>query len=137
ITAEQIAPWYDVAARYFDAGPAQFTSPLDGLAAAGNCRLDRLERWSEARDLRRLHAKKLFEDPGLRIHLGAVATGIDIDPATGCADRLVVATRSGTPVRLRASAFILACGGLETARLLLASRRDMPLLFGGGAGPLG
>src|SRR5712691_601925 len=73
ITAREIAPWYDEAARYFAAGPAEYTAPLAGLATAGDCRLDRLERWSDTPNLRRLHAAALADDPGLRIHLGAVA----------------------------------------------------------------
>src|SRR5260370_9251482 len=63
ITAQEIAPWYDSAARYFAAGPAQYTAPLAGLAATGDCRLDRLERWSDAPSLRQRHAASLAGAP--------------------------------------------------------------------------
>jgi choline dehydrogenase-like flavoprotein len=139
LTHDAIRPWYATAARYLDCGPPQFEEVLELLAGGGNaeCRLDRLERWSEARDLRRLHAETLENDPGLRVCLGAVATGIDLDPASGRATGLHVALADGRRAVLRAGAIVLACGGLETTRLLLAAQGEYPQAFGGENGPLG
>jgi len=108
-------------------------------SAAGltECRIDRLERWSERRNLRELHGQALIGDPGLKILLGAVATKIEIDPVAGRVTGIAVALPSRERVTLRARAIVLACGGLETARLMLASRMDQPRLFGGSEGMLG
>lgn len=133
----EIAPWYETGMRYLNAGAPAFSAPLPAVAAMAECRIDRLERWSERRNLRRLHAAALERDPGLRILLGAVAVGIAVDPVTGHVAGVTVCLASGARTVLRARAVVLACGGLETTRLLLAARIDRPRLFGGGATMLG
>jgi choline dehydrogenase-like flavoprotein len=131
----EIAPWYDCAIRYLDAGEPGFSAPL--ATADEECRFDELERWSEGRDLRRIHAGALETDPGLQIWLGAACTGLDIDPENGQVTGITVATASGERAVLTARAIVLACGGLETTRLLLVARTAQPRLFGGEGGPLG
>jgi choline dehydrogenase-like flavoprotein len=131
----EIAPWYDRALRYLDAGEPVFSAPL--AASDPECRFDELERWSEGRDLRRIHAGALEGDPGLRIWLGAVATGLDIDRESGRVAGVTVATASGERAVLKARSVVLACGGLETTRLLLAAQTAHPRMFGGADGPLG
>jgi len=134
---DEIRPWYDVGMRYLNAGAAQFSAPLAPAGAMAECRIDRLERWSERRNLRWLHADALERDPGLKIMLGAVATGLDVDPITGHVDGVSVSLPSGRRTTMRARAVVLACGGLETTRLMLAARLEQPRLFGGEAGMLG
>ncbi len=135
IGVAEIAPWYDRAIRYLDAGEPEFSAPL--AAAGAECRFDELERWSEGRDLRRIHAAALERDPGLQIWLGAVCTGLDLDPESGRVTGVTVATGSGARAVLQARAVVLACGGIETTRLLLATRTAHPRMFGGENGPLG
>ena len=132
-----IRPWYGVAMRYLNAGADEFSAPLRSVGPMADCRLDRLERWSERRNLRRLHGRALIHDPGLRILLGAVATGIEVDPVSGGVAGVRVCLRSGERVTMRARAMVLACGGLETTRLMLAARMDRPRLFGGPGSMLG
>ena len=57
------------------------------------------------------------------VHLNANVT--ELVPADGgmAIERLVVRTLDGRTMSARARAFVLACGGLENARLLLVSRR--------------
>ena len=133
----EIQPWYDIAMGYLNAGAPAFSAPLPGLGPLRECRFDRLERWSERRNLRRLHNAALTGDPGLRICLGAVAVGIEVDPISGRADGVRVCLASGDRVTMRARAIVLACGGLETTRLMLAARMARPLLFGGVGSVLG
>ncbi len=137
VSATEMLPWYERAIGYLDAGAARFTAPLAGLDGTAECRLDRLERWSKTPDLRRLHAATLREDTGLRVLLGAVATDLGIDPASGRITHVAVQTPSGVRTKLRPRAVVLACGGLETTRLLLIAQRDRPALFGGPDGALG
>lgn len=138
ISAAEIAPWYERAMPYLDAGPFDYSAPLSPRPPpGGEASFDRLERWSNGRNLRRLHGAALAGDPGLRVCLGAVAVGFDIDPASGRVAALVVASPGGERRRLAARAFVLACGGLETTRLMLAARIERPALFGGPQGPLG
>lgn len=133
----EIRPWYSVAARYLDAGLPLFTAPAKELPSTDECHFDRLERWSDARDLRRLHHSTLCQDERLRIHLGVVAVGLEIDPVTGRLEGVVAALPSGARRVLRARVVVLACGGLETTRLLLVAQTQRPGLFGGPFGALG
>jgi choline dehydrogenase-like flavoprotein len=137
LSHDEIRPWYDVAMRYLNAGAPVFSAPLPGLGGLAECRLDRLERWSERRNLRRLHGAALARDPGLKICLGAVAVGIEVDPVSGRAEGVHVCLPSGDRVTMGARAIVLACGGLETTRLMLAARINRPLLFGGDGSMLG
>ena len=137
LSPDDIRPWYDVAVRYLNAGSADFSASVPGVGAMPECRIDRLERWSERRNLRQLHGDALTRDPGLHILLGAVAVGIETDPVSGRVAGLAVCLQSGRRVTMRARAIVLACGGLETTRLMLAARMTQPRLFGGVEGMLG
>ncbi|HTQ32763.1 MAG TPA: GMC oxidoreductase [Stellaceae bacterium] len=137
LSHDEIRPWYAVGMRYLNAGVPDFSAPLPIAPAMNDCRIDELERWSERRNLRRQHAAALEHDAGLKILLGAVATGIEVDPAIGRAEGIAVCLPSGRRATLRARFIVLACGGLETTRLMLASRLDQPRLFGGNEGMLG
>lgn len=132
-----IRPWYDAAASYLDCGPAEFEEALEASGDNAECRFDRLERWSATPDLRRLHGRTLAGDPGLRVCLGAVATGLDLDPLSGRVIGVRAALPGGRQAVLAARAVVLACGGLETTRLLLAAQSEHPRAFGGATGPLG
>jgi len=137
LSHDQIRPWYDTGIRYLNAGAADFSAPVPSVADMADCRIDQLERWSERRNLRQLHAAALEQDPGLKIILGAVATGIEVDAVGGRVEGIVVSLPSGRRVTMRARAIVLACGGLETTRLMLTARMDQPRLFGGAEGMLG
>lgn len=133
-----IEPWYETGLRYLDGGGAPiFSDPAPAAPNTPECRFDRLERWSEARNLRTLHAAALEGGAGLRILLGAVAVDLVIDPVSGRADGVVAALPSGERRLLRGRAVVLACGGLETTRLLLNAQVRQPRLFGGADGALG
>src|SRR5581483_4452413 len=133
----EIAPWYVPAAAYLDAGEPIFAAPLPHLKPTAECRFDRLERWSGRRNLRRAHAAALERDPGLCVCLGPVATGLRIDPASGHVAGIELDMPDGRHAVLSARAVALACGGLETTRLLLVAQAAQPRLFGGPDGALG
>lgn len=61
-------------------------------------------------------------------------TTVPVDPLT---IRNLQARHRDNTVVLRARHYVLACGGLENTRLLLAVQRSQPTLFGGPDGPLG
>ena len=59
----------------------------------------------------------------VRLLLHATALEIEMDPAHQTAVRLSVGTPIGTRFAVRAGAYVLAAGGIENPRLLLASRQ--------------
>lgn len=137
ISNDDVLPWYETACAFLDCGPASFTQtwpdarpdPVEGL------RLDRLERWCAHPDMRRVHGSRLAAHPKIRLALGTTVRRIEIDEA-GAVTGLAV-TRDGRNMVLSARSYIVAAGGIETARLLLESRADRPALFGGPDGALG
>lgn len=69
--------------------------------------------------------------------LHATVTHIDTNPAGTAVESVQVASVGGCRARVRAKAFILAAGGIENARLLLASNRVVPAGVGNAHGMVG
>lgn len=61
--------------------------------------------------------------PGTRLFVNATVTHIDTDPSASHVERLEVRAPDGEVRHVEASTVVLAAGGIENARLLLASRR--------------
>lgn len=71
-------------------------------------------------------AEEVRSDPGIDLVLGANAVELVRVPGTGRIARLCCRSLDGEAVDFEANAFVLAIGGLETPRLLLASNRHDP-----------
>lgn len=150
IGPEDIAPWLEAACRHLDAGDAVFTEPLPGVAAGrlgpddprddpGDDRafgFESLERWANDPRSQRRHRAALEASPDILIALGATVTGLGLaDDRVAAVDlhlEAVAETRA-----LPVGTLVLAAGGNESTRLLLATQRRHPRLFGGEGGPLG
>ena len=63
--------------------------------------------------------------PDVRVLLYANATNLALVPGGGRLDHVDVSTISGRQFRVEARAYVLATGGIEVPRLLLASSRDV------------
>jgi choline dehydrogenase-like flavoprotein len=71
----------------------------------------------------KIHKRKLRKSANMRVYLHANVTEVVANEAGTAVDRLDVATLTGKRFAARARCYVLACGGLENARLLLVSRR--------------
>jgi choline dehydrogenase-like flavoprotein len=90
----------------------------------GDVRTSALERWSLPTDFGREYRSRLAASPRLRLVSGATCTRIVIGD-DGDVDHLVWKTLDGRDSPARARRYVVACGGLEGTRLLLASpQRD-------------
>jgi choline dehydrogenase-like flavoprotein len=87
---------------------------------------DSLERFSCPTDFGRRYAHKLREADNVRVVLHANVTAIRLDAAGTHVESLEVRTLAGGRLGVRARHVVLAAGGLEVARLLLASRDRHP-----------
>jgi choline dehydrogenase-like flavoprotein len=121
---EELARWYDEARPLFDL-PARRPEP-DDLRRAGVPlpRFEALETplWTFDRRFNRFAWEScgdLEADPRCQIVMHATVTGIVADG--GRVDRVEARAISGGRATVRARAFVLAAGGIETPRLLLAS----------------
>lgn len=133
----EIAPFYEAACRYTSCGRPVFRAPAPDLPAADDSfAFDTLERASNIPQFQKAHAAALAQSPLIDVRLGA--TVVDVALAdNGAVEGLVVAGPDGGRRRILADRYVIAAGGLESTRLLLAARRARPDAFGGADGPLG
>lgn len=131
ITYDDVAVHYAKALDYADAGPAIFDAaaaipgepgPMVGGVTSPDVVLDRIERFSHPLHFGAQYKSRLAADLGIRVLLNApveqILTAHDGNVAAG----VRIVTPSGKRLILHAPRVIIAAGGLETARLLLASR---------------
>ena len=68
------------------------------------------------------YKSRLKRSRNISVYLNANVTEILLNPAGTSVDEFSVATLGGKRLRIKAKLFVLACGGMENARLLLVSR---------------
>ena len=83
-----------------------------------------------------VHCERLSQSSRITILLGATVTGLHFDHKGGRVVRLTTRSLERTK-EIAPKQVVLACGGLETTRLLLAAFRSRTDLFGGQDGALG
>jgi choline dehydrogenase-like flavoprotein len=87
----------------------------------GDVRTTDLERWSLPTRFGAVYGRRLDGHPHIELVTGLTCTEIALDPAGDAVDHLVLRTLEGTRLTARARRYVLATGGLEATRLLLAS----------------
>jgi len=131
-----IAAFEAEAAGFLGVSPAGtepiFEAPASPLGALAR----RQERWCPRPDMGTRHADAIARHPRIRRRLQTTVLRIDGDVANGRASGLV-ARSAGQERICRARAYVLAAGGMETTRILLATQAGHPSAFGGADGPLG
>ena len=131
---EELRPWYERA------------RPLVGLPArrpdfgAVNGRVGRLNggeiainHWEFDHQFDRFGASRnrdLFDHPRLTVALHATVREIVASPSGRAISHLDVRSPSAEPVEVHAKDFVVAAGGIENARLLLASQSVLPAGIG-------
>lgn len=142
---DALAPYYAAAQVAAEAGafdydpasvlpgrPAEFARGLDGASLA-----TRLERFSLPTDFWRRFGKAIGADPSVHLAMRAPVTAIRLHADGSRVDRLELRDPQGGAFPLRARHYVLASGGLESIRLLLASNDVMACGVGGAGGALG
>lgn len=126
---ETLRAWYPVAQRHLDAGACEYSAADAGFppsppGAAGDVLCwDGLWRWSPPTSFAP-RVRRLARDGRIRLFLHATVVRLERDPVSGAATAAVVVPRPGLRLRMRARRFVVAAGGLESTRLLLASDGD-------------
>jgi choline dehydrogenase-like flavoprotein len=87
---------------------------------------NRLERWSLPTRFGRHHRGALNSSQRIRVLLNATCTRIALNPRSRIVESIVAASKPGRLFQVRAQAFVLAAGGLETTRLLMTSKDTDP-----------
>jgi choline dehydrogenase-like flavoprotein len=135
IEAAELSAQEGAACAALAAGAPVWHAPLPGVAADDAFDFESLERWSNVPRIQVLHRTALEERRDLLVALGATATGFALDDGRVAAVELHLEGRGQG--RVAVPEVVLAAGGNESTRLLLALQRRHPELFGGPDGPLG
>jgi choline dehydrogenase-like flavoprotein len=101
----------------FPQRPAEIIAGFDGAEMV----TDRLERWSPPTNFARRYGRDLRAAENVRVLLSTHAVHLQLAPRGERVDHIVAASRPSLRFRVTAAAYVLAAGGLENTRLLLAS----------------
>jgi choline dehydrogenase-like flavoprotein len=129
IAIEELAVWYAQAQRLCELGPEPFDPAEPWLQRAGTAPLplDRgrfvtqIFRYSPPTDFGHTYLPRLRDTADLRVLLHATAIAIEVDPQQGRATGVRVRPLLDREIVIGAGLVVLAAGGIENARLLLAS----------------
>lgn len=126
---EALDPYYARAQEYCEAGDYDYQADT-AIPAAPPFVLDdrpsllddqKLWRWGPPVRFGARYRGFFERGPNVTLLHGAQVVLLHRDPTSGSVEHAVVATAPGRELRVRARTFVLAGGGLEVARLMLAS----------------
>jgi choline dehydrogenase-like flavoprotein len=131
IGLHDLMPYYPRANSLCEAGKFQYTLAqafdkpqrpmIDGFASE-NFTTDTLERFSCPTDFGARYGQRLRDARNVRVVLHANVTAVNLDESGTRVLSLTARTLRGKVFAVTANRFVMAAGGLEVARLLLASR---------------
>lgn len=130
IALDDLLPFYPEANRLCEAGRFAYDAsdalgpdapPMFSGFDSAVVRTDGLERFSCPTDFGARYARRLEVARDIRVLLGANCTGMKLGAQGRLLRDVEVATLEGRRFSVEARATVIAAGGLETARLLLAS----------------
>jgi choline dehydrogenase-like flavoprotein len=135
ISYEDLLPYYPRANELSEAGRFSYRAedalgpnalPLISGFDSERVLTNGLERFSCPTHFGNRYEKQLRVSPHIKVLLGANCTGIRLLPQGNAVRTVEVSTLAGNRFSVTCRATVLAVGGLETARLLLASRDVAP-----------
>jgi choline dehydrogenase-like flavoprotein len=135
ITRSDIEPFYARANALCEAGEFAYTTleafgsdalPVVKGFTSADFSTNRLERFSCPTNFAARYLQKLRASSNVHVVLHANLTKIALDESGTQVEHLLLKTLSGQRLTARARRYVLATGGLETARLLLANRDRQP-----------
>ncbi|HVY15177.1 MAG TPA: GMC family oxidoreductase [Rhodopila sp.] len=132
ISYAAFASYVPEALTLLDAGPAEFAAanalpnhPVPLAGTAGDLVLDRIERYSKPTNVWAKFGKALVQSENVTVISNATCTNVLTNgPGTRVAG-LELRTETNRRHTITAGTVVLACGGLETPRLMLASRGSL------------
>lgn len=128
ISFTDLSTYFPDANRFLDAGEADFfaSGALPSrsilLNATSDLDIDRIERFSKPTDVWIKYKEQLSRSSAISVISGAACVEILVDDDGRCVTGLKLKTPSNRNHTILAPIVVLACGGLETPRLLLVSR---------------
>jgi choline dehydrogenase-like flavoprotein len=141
ISRDSLDPYYRRANVYCEAGEYEYTSTKalaapepfllrDGVTA--DITDDKLLRYSRPTDFGKVYRERLKRSRTARVFFHANVLRLELSSSGQRVESAVVASSPGREFRVDARFFVIASGGLDTARLLLESGSDQRSGIGSG-----
>jgi len=146
IISEDVLPYFGDACSWLRCGRPVFDlrqlphlpqQLVPGLLDDRRVHTSDLERWSLPTDFGAVYRKRLAGEPNLRLLTGLTCVELRTSPDDRSVQLADCRTRARVPVVLDATTYVVACGGLESTRLLLASTNRRGRALGDHSGHLG
>jgi choline dehydrogenase-like flavoprotein len=144
IRREQLDPWYRQAHTLLELGEFEYGDALQrclgGALPAFDPTLVRASFWrfDLQKDRFNLHrCRDLTGAPNIRVLLHATAVHLQAGRDASALEEIRLAAPGGRRATVRARRYVLACGGIENPRLLLAANDVEPAGIGNAAGHVG
>lgn len=132
LTFADVEPYYPDACRFLGVDALNFDTDLFSHLRTPLPRFDpqrlwyHFSKWSPQPDIRRHWVDKVAASETCTLLLHANVTDIRLNADMTRVESLSARTLGGRTIRAQARAFAICVGGIETARLLLASNSQMP-----------
>lgn len=132
VSYDELRPYFQDAGEWLDCGRAAFDLsdmshlppslvPGLGVNEADDVRASTFERWSLPTNFGRKYRQQLQRSGRVRVMTGLTCTKVVCLPSQDRVDHLECASLRGHKVDVRCRAYVIAAGGLDSTRLLLAS----------------
>ncbi|WP_035663307.1 GMC oxidoreductase [Bradyrhizobium sp. Ec3.3] len=128
ISYDEIRIWHPKVAEFFGCGSGEFEKDPGIWSGLGEVSARGLERWTPTPNLNRTFIERVRQSDSITLLLGATLTDIELAADKTRIRTLTLADRGKTK-KLDVQACVLACGGLETTRIMLVANRKYPTLF--------
>lgn len=137
IDLDDVSQHYQKASAYLSGGETNFVDLIPGISIdETEFSYTRLERYSNCPAIQVAHRQKLKQSQAIDIRLNSTLVDVVLDEKNEVT-ALEVARPDGEVHTIPTRTLVLACGGLETTRMLLAMQKKKAGLFGGEEGALG
>jgi choline dehydrogenase-like flavoprotein len=130
---DEVEPYYPKAQKILNLGPDVYDERAWALLGVEGPPLDparvRTGFWQFSAPVPHFTVsgqRDVVQAPNVRVLLHANVTNIQLNASATAVDHLDVASRDGKRTRVKARAYVLACGGIETPRLLMVSNTIEP-----------
>lgn len=139
---DELAPYYERTHGLLKLGPINFEPAFWEASIArsdvrrvplvtGKIR-DTISQFSPPARFGKLYRQQLADSKNIRVFIYANVLNIDTNRSATTVSQVQVATLTGRTMSVSAKLFVLATGGIENARLLLASNKAQPAGLGNG-----
>jgi len=136
IGLEELLPFYGIACSYASCGSPIFTAEVgDSICDPALVDATRVARFSNQPKFQIAHKRSLSSSQ-VDVRLNVTVTDFELHES-GHVKAVIVAGPDRERYRIPVNRVAIACGGLESTRLLLCIQRKHPEMFGGVNGPLG